>query len=346
MNVWDLMSALGNVREQYIEEAVREEKECPECPGKPAWGRGWIKAAAACLALLILSSVSVTAADYFSSLKGDELAFEEVEYLGDGRVAVMVRNDSDKTLRFQEDVKLCTFYGNREFEQIPGKSVKMEGNVIAPHSASELLVDLSEAYDMETLENMQLGNDSCYLVLTNDHFVFGQDWHCYVDFQERSDEQAEPGEREKTEEKSDPGAQTELFAQDLRQIGTEDFRMEGWHSPLASLEFSGGFGLQDNGSLSEGIHLAGESGEEVYAVDSAEVEETGYERKAGNYVILQLEGDVRVKYGHLKEICVENGQTVAPGEKIGTLGATGEATGPNLALWVFVEGETVDPLKY
>ena len=330
MNVWDMMDAVGNVKEKFIEEMDPEKTEIRSVRVKKS---AWMKIAAACLIVFVTSSVSVVAADFFSSIKGDELAFECAEYLGDGKVAIRVRNDSDKLLRFQEDVKLCTFYGNQEFEQRPGGSVRMEGNVVKPHSSSELLVDLSEVYDMEEVANTPLEDDWYYLVLTNDRFLIGQDWHCAIDFEEKREM---PAEFQVIEEVPTPS---------WEQIEAQDFWMEGWQSPLKSLQLAHGFGLRDNGSFADVINLAGEPGEDVFAVDSAEVADTGYESRLGNYVLLQLKDGVEVKYGHLKEICVEKGQTVASGEKIGTLGATGMATGPNLALQVFVEGEAVDPLK-
>ena len=72
--------------------------------------------------------------------------------------------------------------------------------------------------------------------------------------------------------------------------------------------------------------------------------ETGFESASGNYIILELENDTTVKYGHLQKIQVKEGEKVSQGEAIGTLGKSGMATGPNLALKVTVGGEAVNPL--
>jgi hypothetical protein len=46
-----------------------------------------------------------------------------------------------------------------------------------------MTVNLSKAYDMDTLEQ-PLTDDWYYFVLTNNNFIFGQDWMCSVDFAE------------------------------------------------------------------------------------------------------------------------------------------------------------------
>ena len=47
-----------------------------------------------------------------------------------------------------------------------------------------MTIDLSEAYDIALLETPLVGNDWYYFILTNNHFAFGQDWMCPVDFAE------------------------------------------------------------------------------------------------------------------------------------------------------------------
>ncbi|HWS36852.1 MAG TPA: M23 family metallopeptidase [Actinoplanes sp.] len=63
----------------------------------------------------------------------------------------------------------------------------------------------------------------------------------------------------------------------------------------------------------------------------------------GNLVTLAHDGGIVTRYGHLETFSVEPGQRVVAGEKIGTVGSTGNSTGPHLHFEVKVDGEFVDP---
>lgn len=328
----DLIDAVGRAENRFVEEA----DAMPEKKGKKSRVRmnAWMKAAA-CAACFLLFSVPVLAKEYRYSLWDHELAFERVEYLGDGKVVIRIWNGSDTALRLQENVKLCTFYGNQEFEQLPGGKIRMENRVVEPHSSSDVLIDLSKAYDLSQIGPLESEKDWYYLVLTDDRFLFGHDWQCAVDFEGRAEES-----QKISGEWGEPAPEPER-----QELSVSSFRFENWHAPLDTMILSGVFGEQRNGLFSEEINLAGEGGESVYAVAASRVLETGFEARKGKYVILLLEDGTEVTYAHLKEIQVQEGETKEAGETIGTLGATGMATGPNLALKVCVDGEPVDPIR-
>lgn len=352
MKGYDVIEALGEAADEYVEEAEqrRELKGADTgCRLNRAAGRKekhglgshrghtWVlKAAAVCALLLVLPAASVLAVDYFSTLKGDELAFGRVEYRGNGIVAIQVRNNSDKVLEFQEDVKLGIFYANEEIPQTEGGSVKMEGNVIAPHSSSELIVDLSGAYDME-IANRPLTDDWYYLVLTNDHFVFGQDWRCMVDFQNVTEEWVIYRTENEEEESQRAG--------EYREVAMDDFLYENWAKPVENVSISRFFGYQRNGFFSDHINIAGSQGEDVFAVESGTITETGFEAVSGNYIVLLVQDGVKVKYGYLEDLYVSEGQEVEKGAAIGTVGKTGRAIGPNLLLALYVNDKPVNPLR-
>ena len=65
----------------------------------------------------------------------------------------------------------------------------------------------------------------------------------------------------------------------------------------------------------------------------------------GNVVYLDHGAGLVTAYLHLSETLVEQGDTVAPGEIIGRVGATGRVTGPHLHWIVRYGGVTVDPLS-
>ena len=98
--------------------------------------------------------------------------------------------------------------------------------------------------------------------------------------------------------------------------------------------------------LVDHICIKGEKGDDVYAAISGTVTEATYEPQRGNYVILTNTDGITTIYAHLQDISVSVGDTVTAGDVIGTMGATGRATGPNLAFSVVIDGTAVDPMNY
>lgn len=103
-----------------------------------------------------------------------------------------------------------------------------------------------------------------------------------------------------------------------------------------------------------GIDIArsGISGDKVMAVANGVIEYAGYDSENGNSIEIkhldEQTGEVLYTYyAHLANIEVEKGQYIGQGEKIGTVGCTGMATGPHLHFEVRdVEKSPVDPTKY
>lgn len=330
MNGYDLYEALNGVEDCFIEEAGNV--KAANRKGRILL-RSLVRSLAACLIMLLIPISAVAVSGAFSSLSGDELSFENVAYLGDGIVEIDVRNDSDKLLQFEENVKLCKFYADEEIRQLPGGKITMEGNSIEPHSVSRLRIDLSAAYDMALLEQ-PLENDWYYLILTNENFLFGQDWHCSVDFA-----QTESAAVQETEA---PAAPREVVP---RETLDKKCFVEDWCSPLDTLEISGYYGEQANGTFSDRIYFAGTEAESVYAVSDGTITEVGFDADLGNYIVLLTENGVSVQYGSLKEITVSVNQKVGRGESIGILGSTGMVAGPTLSIAMIVDGVAVNPLQ-
>ena len=93
-----------------------------------------------------------------------------------------------------------------------------------------------------------------------------------------------------------------------------------------------------------GVDLAAESGQNVLAVTDGTVLDCSYNEAYGYILTLGHADGVQTQYAHLREFLVSPGDTVAQGQVIALVGATGWATGPHLHLSVIVNGEFVDPL--
>lgn len=65
----------------------------------------------------------------------------------------------------------------------------------------------------------------------------------------------------------------------------------------------------------------------------------------GNTIIIDHGLGLISIFAHLKEITVKEGQSVKQGDKIGTIGMTGRATGPHVHWGVYLEKISVDPLS-
>ena len=141
-----------------------------------------IKSAMLIAAVLICSlTTTAFAVSLFSSLSGDDLSLSAT-YAGDGVVSIYIENRSDKKLSFQKQLKLMQWSTSEEIEPKSGEVI-FSGTVFDAHTSGVMTVDLSEAFDVETLEQ-PLTDDHYYFVLTNNNFMFGQDWMCFITFAE------------------------------------------------------------------------------------------------------------------------------------------------------------------
>ena len=85
---------------------------------------------------------------------------------------------------------------------------------------------------------------------------------------------------------------------------------------------------------------------EALSVADGTVAAVGDSTSYGLYVIVKHENGVESLYAHLSEVCVKNGDTVKAGDRIGTVGETGNATAPCLHLELLVNGNYVNPGFY
>lgn len=103
--------------------------------------------------------------------------------------------------------------------------------------------------------------------------------------------------------------------------------------------------LTQKESFHSGVDLEAEAGQNVLAVAAGTVLDCSYSEAYGYHVTLEHENGVRTMYAHLSAFYAEPGDTVAQGQIIAAVGATGWTTGPHLHLSVFVDDESVDPLE-
>ncbi|MGH2449664.1 MAG: peptidoglycan DD-metalloendopeptidase family protein [Candidatus Limnocylindria bacterium] len=94
-----------------------------------------------------------------------------------------------------------------------------------------------------------------------------------------------------------------------------------------------------------GLDFTAWYGEPVFAARPGRVRGAGWTAGGyGNLVVLRHSRGTRSYYAHLSRVHVRVGQRVRRGTRIGTVGATGTATGPHLHFEIRVRGAAVNPL--
>jgi peptidoglycan hydrolase-like protein with peptidoglycan-binding domain len=94
-----------------------------------------------------------------------------------------------------------------------------------------------------------------------------------------------------------------------------------------------------------GIDYPARAGARVVAAGRGCVQSTGYDAGGyGNLVVIAHRAGMTSWYAHLASISVRPGRCLVAGNSVGTVGATGNATGPHLHFELRLRGAAVDPL--
>jgi murein DD-endopeptidase MepM/ murein hydrolase activator NlpD len=88
--------------------------------------------------------------------------------------------------------------------------------------------------------------------------------------------------------------------------------------------------LTGNRRFHSGLDIGAPSGSPVVATGAGTVISAGWNGGYGKAIIIQHSDTQQTLYGHLSEVSVQAGQTIAQGTVIGLVGSTGNSTGPHL----------------
>lgn len=99
-------------------------------------------------------------------------------------------------------------------------------------------------------------------------------------------------------------------------------------------------------SVHKGIDISVPIGTDVFSAISGKVTHAGYNKARGYNLTVTGNDGISTIYQHLSGFVAKVGQTVKPGQKIGSSGDTGVSTGPHLHFEVLKDGKAVDPLTY
>jgi murein DD-endopeptidase MepM/ murein hydrolase activator NlpD len=105
-----------------------------------------------------------------------------------------------------------------------------------------------------------------------------------------------------------------------------------------------GYGPKPDGLHNDGVNIAAPLGTPVKAADRGTVVYAGNElRGFGNLVLLKHEDGFVTAYAHLDKIEVSKGDTVARGQRVGTVGRTGSVSEPQLHFELRRGAKAIDP---
>jgi murein DD-endopeptidase MepM/ murein hydrolase activator NlpD len=116
-------------------------------------------------------------------------------------------------------------------------------------------------------------------------------------------------------------------------------------------QYSSGFGMRLHpmwGDLRRhtGIDITADAGSLIYATGNGVVESAAWNGGYGYCVIIDHGFGYKTLYSHCKEMLVRPRQKVTRGQKIATVGMTGDAIGNHLHYEVLVRGKPDNPAKY
>ena len=110
-------------------------------------------------------------------------------------------------------------------------------------------------------------------------------------------------------------------------------------------EISSGFGWRW-GRLHAGIDIANDIGTYVVSARAGQVIWAGWRGGYGYTVMIDHGSGYISLYGHLDDFYVERGQYVRVGQRIASMGSTGNSTGPHLHFEIQKDGQAVDPAGF
>ncbi len=143
----------------------------------------------------------------------------------------------------------------------------------------------------------------------------------------------------------------------LNEDGLVDFMKVGGDGVQVLMELHGGYKppvwpvpaytllIRGYGESHQALDIAAAAGAEVLSVRNGTVTKAAEDEQLGNYVVID-DGAGRVyTYAHCDELLVKEGAFVVCGQRIATVGATGQTSGVHLHLAATQDGEPVDPMQ-
>lgn len=159
-------------------------------------------------------------------------------------------------------------------------------------------------------------------------------------------------ERDLTRLRAEAVRQAESFLEVTRVVNA---RVDRWASTPSIWPVRGwitsGYGLRvspftDSLAMHSGIDITARMDTPFMAPAGGVVTSTGYDSALGRHIVIDHGYGIETVYGHLAKVLVVAGQRVSRRQAIGTVGSSGQSTGPHLHYEVRVNRTPVNPVEY
>lgn len=122
-------------------------------------------------------------------------------------------------------------------------------------------------------------------------------------------------------------------------------------TPVKSFAITGGFGprrdpFNNRAAMHEGIDLQSPLGTPIRATAPGRVVFAGWHSAYGRMVEIDHGNGIRTRYAHMNSLKAKEGERVERLDTIGTMGASGRASGIHLHYEVLVRGKPLDPSRF
>ncbi len=131
-----------------------------------------------------------------------------------------------------------------------------------------------------------------------------------------------------------------------------DYAQRPFYAPVDYIRFSSLFQprrfhpIKKYTRSHQGLDFEIHEGAPIYAVSAGRVLRSGFNRAAGNYIVLKHANGYESYYNHLqKPVRHRANQSVRAGEQIGEIGCTGYCTKPHLHFAIKRSGQFVNPIQ-
>jgi murein DD-endopeptidase MepM/ murein hydrolase activator NlpD len=95
----------------------------------------------------------------------------------------------------------------------------------------------------------------------------------------------------------------------------------------------------------QGIDIATEKGQPIFATADGVVESASYTGDYGNLIVISHGFGLATRYGHMSSFAAKPGARVKRGDVIGYVGSTGRSTGTHVHYEILANGKLINPLQ-
>ena len=120
------------------------------------------------------------------------------------------------------------------------------------------------------------------------------------------------------------------------------------YKPVVSGKISSEFGervhpISGELGMHKGIDFALEKSSPIFAIYDGKIIEADFDEWNGNYIKIKHDNNIISVYCHCEKLLVKKGDVIRGGEKIATVGSTGQSTGPHLHFELRINNISYNP---